>query len=103
MSAANDPKYNTDVSNNSINNTKTNERAATDAPVIFATQKTTSGHYLGIMTLSSPKSLNALSVEMCQLLSAQLEQWQTQPEVVAIVLKGAGDKAFCACGEIRNR
>ena len=102
MSAANDPKYNTDVSNNSINNTKTNERAATDAPVIFATQKTTSGHYLGIMTLSSPKSLNALSVEMCQLLSAQLEQWQTQPEVVAIVLKGAGDKAFCAGGDIRK-
>ncbi|MDN5566475.1 MAG: enoyl-CoA hydratase/isomerase family protein [Psychrobacter sp.] len=102
MSAANDPKYNTDISNNSINNAKTNQLPVTDAPVIFATQKTTSGHYLGIMTLNSPKSLNALSVEMCQLLSLQLEQWQSQPEVVAIVLKGAGDKAFCAGGDIRK-
>ena len=39
---------------------------------------------------------------MCQLLSQQLEQWQTQPEVVAILLKGAGDKAFCAGGDIRK-
>ena len=102
MSAANDPKYDTDVSNNEFSNTKTIERTAANAPVIFTIEKTTSGHYLGIMTLNSPKSLNALSVEMCQLLSQQLEQWQTQPEVVAILLKGAGDKAFCAGGDIRK-
>ena len=102
MSAANDPKYDTDITNNEVSNPKTNERTAGNAPVIFTTEKTTSGHYLGIMTLNSPKSLNALSVEMCQLLSQQLEQWQTQPEVVAILLKGAGDKAFCAGGDIRK-
>lgn len=102
MSAANDPKYDTDITNNEVSNPKTNERTTANAPVIFTTEKTTSGHYLGIMTLNSPKSLNALSVEMCQLLSQQLEQWQTQPEVVAILLKGAGDKAFCAGGDIRK-
>ena len=97
MSAANDPNYQTDT--NTDSNTK---NKVANAPVIFATEKTTSGHYIGVMTLNSPKSLNALSVEMCQLLSAQLEQWQSQPEIVAIVLTGAGDKAFCAGGDIRK-
>lgn len=73
-----------------------------NAPVVFATEPTDCGHFIGIMTLNAPKSLNALSVEMCQLLSQQLESWQADADVVAIVLKGTGDKAFCAGGDIRK-
>ena len=73
-----------------------------DAPVLFSTEPTDCGHLIGIMTLNMPKSLNALSVEMCQLLSQQLEQWQSDEQVVALLLKGAGDKAFCAGGDIRR-
>ncbi|WP_372815875.1 enoyl-CoA hydratase/isomerase family protein, partial [Psychrobacter sp.] len=73
-----------------------------DAPVLFNTEATDCGHLIGIMTLNTPKSLNALSVEMCQLLSQQLEQWQGDEQVVALLLKGAGDKAFCAGGDIRK-
>ncbi|WP_201525932.1 enoyl-CoA hydratase/isomerase family protein [Psychrobacter frigidicola] len=70
--------------------------------VLFDTEPTDCGHLIGVMTLNTPKSLNALSVEMCQLLSHQLEQWQIDDQVVAILLKGAGDKAFCAGGDIRK-
>lgn len=73
-----------------------------DAVVIFSTEPTDCGHSIGIMTLNAPKSLNALSVEMCQHLSQQLEHWQSDSKVVAIVLRGAGDKAFCAGGDIRK-
>ncbi|MCG3871380.1 enoyl-CoA hydratase/isomerase family protein [Psychrobacter sp. Ps7] len=73
-----------------------------EAPVLFSTEPTDCGHLIGIMTLNMPKSLNALSVEMCQLLSQQLEQWQGDEQVVALLLKGAGDKAFCAGGDIRK-
>lgn len=73
-----------------------------DASVLFDTEPTGCGHLIGIMTLNMPKSLNALSVDMCQLLSAQLEQWQNDEQVVALILKGAGDKAFCAGGDIRK-
>lgn len=73
-----------------------------EAPVLFETQDTLCGHLIGIMTLNTPKSLNALSVEMCQLLSQQLVDWQSDQQIVAIVLKGAGDKAFCAGGDIRK-
>ncbi|ERL54445.1 enoyl-CoA hydratase/isomerase family protein [Psychrobacter aquaticus] len=80
-----------------------NQKAlAIESPVLFDTEPTECGHLIGIMTLNTPKSLNALSVEMCQLLSAQLEQWQDDNQIVALVLKGAGDKAFCAGGDIRK-
>ncbi|MDE4454171.1 enoyl-CoA hydratase/isomerase family protein [Psychrobacter sp. DAB_AL62B] len=78
------------------------EDTALEAPVLFSTEPTDCGHLIGIMTLNTPKSLNALSVEMCQLLSQQLEQWQRDDRVVALVLRGAGDKAFCAGGDIRK-
>lgn len=78
------------------------EESAQEAPVLFETEPTDCGHLIGVMTLNTPKSLNALSVEMCQLLSQQLEQWQNDEQVVALVLKGAGDKAFCAGGDIRK-
>lgn len=73
-----------------------------EPPVLFNTEPTDCGHFIGIMTLNTPKSLNALSVEMCQLLSEQLEHWQTDYKIVAIVLRGADDKAFCAGGDIRK-
>ncbi len=73
-----------------------------ELPVLFNTESTDCGHLIGIMTLNTPKSLNALSVEMCQLLSQQLELWQSDARVVAILLRGAGEKAFCAGGDIRK-
>jgi enoyl-CoA hydratase/carnithine racemase len=93
---------NTATDNSQTQNHLQPEDISPQAPVLFNTERTASGHLLGIMTLNTPKSLNALSVEMCQLLSKQLEQWQAEPQVVAILLKGAGDKAFCAGGDIRK-
>lgn len=82
--------------------TAVTENTEQEAPVLFNTEPTGCGHLIGVMTLNAPKSLNALSVEMCQLLAKQLEQWQNDDQVVALVLKGAGDKAFCAGGDIRK-
>ncbi|MGP4864595.1 enoyl-CoA hydratase/isomerase family protein [Psychrobacter sp. T6-5] len=87
---------------NSTNAQTSANNTAQEASVLFNTEPTDCGHLIGVMTLNTPKSLNALSVDMCQLLAAQLEQWQADDQVVAIVLKGAGDKAFCAGGDIRK-
>lgn len=84
------------------NDSNNQQTLAQQPPVLFDTELTECGQLLGIMTLNTPKSLNALSVEMCQLLSAQLERWQADKQIVALVLKGAGDKAFCAGGDIRK-
>ena len=56
---------------------------------------------IGHLTLNRPSGLNALNLEMIRLLSQHLRSWQTDPAVRAVVLRGNGDKAFCAGGDIR--
>lgn len=84
------------------NNQKVTENTEQEASVLFNTEPTDCGHLIGVMTLNTPKSLNALSVDMCKLLSQQLDAWASDARIVALVLKGAGDKAFCAGGDIRK-
>lgn len=70
--------------------------------VLFETQPTHNGKQLAIITLNAPKSLNSVSLEMCQAIYVQLKSWQDDDNVVAVFLQGSGDKAFCAGGNIRN-
>lgn len=56
---------------------------------------------LAIITLDRPQALNALSHEMIVAIAQQLAAWERDPAVHAIVLRGAGEKAFCAGGDIR--
>ncbi|MFW2176279.1 MULTISPECIES: enoyl-CoA hydratase/isomerase family protein [unclassified Moraxella] len=73
-----------------------------ESPVLFDTIQTTSGHQIGTMTLNDPKALNALSVDMCKLMATQLTEWASDESIVTVILKGSGDKAFCAGGNIRK-
>ena len=58
------------------------------------------GKVVGIATLNSPRSLNALAGDMIDLLLPKLKQWQESNDVAAVFLQGEGDKAFCAGGDI---
>lgn len=62
---------------------------------------TRDGQWLGVLTLDSPASLNALSLPMIEALTRQLRGWQQDGSVCAVLLEGAGEKAFCAGGDIR--
>ncbi len=55
----------------------------------------------GLVTLNRERSLNALTVDMVRRLHAQLVAWLSDRRVERIVIEGAGDKAFCAGGDIR--
>ena len=55
---------------------------------------------IGRILLNRPKALNALTLNMCQLLLPQLRAWKDDPAVKAIVVVGAGEKAFCAGGDV---
>jgi enoyl-CoA hydratase len=55
---------------------------------------------LGLVTLNRAKALNALTLEMANAHKAQLDLWAKDPDVTAVVIRGAGDKAFCAGGDI---
>lgn len=56
---------------------------------------------LGIITLSRPKALNALTHSMIQVIYAQLQAWEPDNAIHAVVIRSEGDKAFCAGGDVR--
>lgn len=70
--------------------------------VLFQELVTHNGKKIGVATLNSEKSLNALSLPMVELLQPQLAVWQKDPAICMVWLQGSGDKAFCAGGDIRD-
>jgi enoyl-CoA hydratase/carnithine racemase len=70
------------------------------APVIFEELAAGSGK-LGRVTLSVAATLNSLTLEMVDLLQARLDQWRQDDGIAAIFIEGAGDKAFCAGGDVQ--
>jgi enoyl-CoA hydratase len=56
---------------------------------------------LGLVTLNRPQALNALTHSMARALDAQLAAWATDPAVHVVAITAAGDRAFCAGGDIR--
>ncbi len=68
--------------------------------VLFEELSSQSGKKIAVATLNAPRSLNALSHDMVNLLYPQLKQWQADDEIALVVLQGAGEKAFCAGGDI---
>ncbi|XP_076311590.1 3-hydroxyisobutyryl-CoA hydrolase, mitochondrial-like isoform X2 [Tachypleus tridentatus] len=55
----------------------------------------------GIVTLNRPKALNALSMTMIRKILNQMKAWKEDSSVKMIVVKGTGDKIFCAGGDAR--
>jgi enoyl-CoA hydratase len=55
---------------------------------------------LAIIRLNRPEKLNSLSHEMFAELSLLLRQLESETELRAVILTGAGDKAFCAGTDI---
>ncbi len=53
------------------------------------------------VTLNRPKALNAVTLDMAVTMTAMLRAWATDPAVGAVLLDGAGERAFCAGGDIR--
>ena len=56
---------------------------------------------IGHITLNRPQALNALTLNMVRAISRALDDWEHDPTVKAVVVEGAGDRAFCAGGDIR--
>jgi enoyl-CoA hydratase len=56
---------------------------------------------LGLLTLARPQALNALTHGMVSAITSQLTEWAADTEVKAVAIRGEGDRAFCAGGDIR--
>lgn len=56
---------------------------------------------VGLITLNRPKALNALTHAMCLAMHTKLMEWANSDAIGCVVIRGAGDRAFCAGGDIR--
>jgi enoyl-CoA hydratase len=56
---------------------------------------------IGRIVLNRPRALNALTVAQVGQMDRTLRAWAADPAVRAVIVEGAGDKAFCAGGDIR--
>ncbi|MCM2327055.1 MAG: enoyl-CoA hydratase/isomerase family protein [Lysobacter sp.] len=84
------------------------ERLIEAAPAVAA-REGSGGEILALVregvatvTLNRPAALNALTLGMLECLGAWLDEWERDARVRAVVLRGAGGKAFCAGGDIRG-
>src|SRR5579872_4390921 len=58
-------------------------------------------NHVAFITLNRPAALNALSLGMILELRDVLERCAADPNIHSVLLRGAGEKAFCAGGDIR--
>ena len=73
-----------------------------DAPVLFEERNAANGKRIGVATLNAPKTLNGLSLDMARLLDERLRAWAGDDGIAMVVLQGAGEKAFCAGGDLHS-
>ena len=58
---------------------------------------------IGLITLSRPEAANAMSVQLLHEMSDTLDQINGDPAVRVVLLTGAGEKAFCAGADLKER
>jgi enoyl-CoA hydratase/carnithine racemase len=76
--------------------------AGSMAPVVFEEWPTDSGGRIGVARLSAQRTLNALSLEMIDLLGPQLAGWAADEGIVLVILEAEGDKAFSAGADLHR-
>ncbi len=70
------------------------------ASVLFEDIPTAGGQRIGVARLNAEKSLNSLTLDMIDLLSERLPAWAVDPNIVLVMLEGAGERAFCAGADL---
>jgi len=55
---------------------------------------------MGKIVLDNPKALNALSTDMIEAMQVTLDTWSKDDQIKAVWIEGAGEKAFCAGGDV---
>jgi enoyl-CoA hydratase len=73
-----------------------------DVPeVLIRIESNAQGEGVGRMTLNRPKALHALNRPMCEAMIQALLAWRHDHAVSSILIDHAGERGFCAGGDIR--
>jgi enoyl-CoA hydratase len=66
------------------------------SPVLLSQE----GHVL-VATLNRPRVINSLTLDMVRLLQAALGLAQAEPQIRLVLLRGAGERGFCAGADLK--
>ena len=69
--------------------------------VLINEKEAKNGSKIGHIVLNSPETLNSLTLSMVDKIVPQLNAWEVDDKITAVIIEGAGDKALCAGGDIR--
>ncbi|MFN0315079.1 MAG: enoyl-CoA hydratase/isomerase family protein [Burkholderiales bacterium] len=72
------------------------------APVLFEEHRTAEGARVGVARLNAERSLNALTLQMIDLLGERMRAWASDAGIVLVILEGAGERAFCAGADLHQ-
>lgn len=78
----------------------TTTTVAAEPAVLFEEVEVGSGLRIGYARLNRPAQLNALNLDMCELMLTQFRLWQSNLAIVAVVLTANGSKGFSAGGDV---
>ena len=56
---------------------------------------------LATLTINRPRALNALTLDNYRRFAPALRAWAADPSVQPVIVRGAGERAFCAGGDVR--
>ena len=70
--------------------------------ILVSELATNNNKKIGLITLNSAKTLNALNQEMINSLYGQLVRWRDNSDVTCIFMNAQEGKAFCAGGDVRS-
>ena len=69
---------------------------SSSAEVVFQTHGA-----VAVIVLNRVEALNALTHAMCIEIDRRLAAWANDPDIAAVVIRSASDRAFCAGGDVR--
>lgn len=58
------------------------------------------GLSIGVLTINTPANLNSIDLSMVNTMLNQMRAWQTDTDIVAVIIRGATHKAFSAGGDL---
>jgi enoyl-CoA hydratase/carnithine racemase len=82
--------------------TSAHAHAAGDSDPRDGTIEVSTDGPVALVTISRPDKLNAMTLEMIREFSVVTTQLDEDPEIRAIVITGAGDRAFSAGGDLKS-
>jgi enoyl-CoA hydratase len=56
---------------------------------------------VGVAVLNRPSVLNVIDMDLIKALTRRLAIWRDDPAIAAVLVRGAGERAFCAGGDVR--